>query len=226
MIDWHAIDTVLLDMDGTLLDLHFDNYFWLTHLPRRYAQHHNLCPDAASAQLQRIFHDKRGTLEWYCLDYWSEQLAVDIRALKEEIQHLICERPHALHFLQALQQAGKKRVLITNAHRKSLELKLSLTGIGAELDTMISSHDFGVPKESPAFWRELSKAIAFDPARSLFIDDSLSVLKAAEDFGIRHLVAIRQPDSQRETVDTAHYTAIDHFNEILPPATPSEVVNG
>ena len=34
---WRDIDTVLLDMDGTLLDLHYDNHFWLepvsyTHL--------------------------------------------------------------------------------------------------------------------------------------------------------------------------------------------------
>ena len=26
MINWQQIDTVFLDMDGTLLDLHFDNY--------------------------------------------------------------------------------------------------------------------------------------------------------------------------------------------------------
>ena len=34
--DWRAIDTVLLDMDGTLLDLRFDNYFWLELVPRKY----------------------------------------------------------------------------------------------------------------------------------------------------------------------------------------------
>ncbi|HBT55971.1 MAG TPA: haloacid dehalogenase, partial [Pseudomonas sp.] len=33
MLNWNAIDTVLLDMDGTLLDLHFDNHFWLEHMP-------------------------------------------------------------------------------------------------------------------------------------------------------------------------------------------------
>jgi putative hydrolase of the HAD superfamily len=218
MIDWRAIDTVLLDMDGTLLDLHFDNYFWITYLPRRYAEHHGLCPNQASADLHKIFHEKRGTLEWYCLDYWSRQLAVDIRALKEEIQHLIRERPHAISFLQQLKRAGKKRYLITNAHRKSLELKLSLTGIGAELDALISSHDFGYPKESPEFWQKLTETTGFDPSRTLFIDDSLSVLKAAERFGIAYLCAIRQPDSQAQLMDTAHFTAIHHFDEIFPCA--------
>ncbi|MFA5631840.1 MAG: GMP/IMP nucleotidase [Porticoccaceae bacterium] len=218
MINWRAIDTVLLDMDGTLLDLHFDNYFWITYLPRRYAEYHGLCPDKATADLHRIFHEKRGTLEWYCLDYWSRELAVDIRALKEEIQHLIGERPHAMTFLKALKAAGKQRCLITNAHPRSLSLKLSLTGIGSELDTIISSHELGHPKEAPAFWEALRSTIAFDPARSLFIDDSLSVLGAAQRYGIGHIFAIAQPDSQRAPVDTSPFPAIRHFDEVLPEA--------
>ncbi|MCP4043692.1 MAG: haloacid dehalogenase, partial [Gammaproteobacteria bacterium] len=35
VINWNSIHTVLLDMDGTLLDLHFDNQFWLEHVPLR-----------------------------------------------------------------------------------------------------------------------------------------------------------------------------------------------
>jgi GMP/IMP 5'-nucleotidase len=216
MVDWHAIDTVLLDMDGTLLDLHFDNYFWLTYLPRRYAQHHSLCPEQATARLHAIFDEKQGTLDWYCLDFWSRELAVDIRALKEEIQHLIAERPHAVHFLSQLGIAGKPRILITNAHRSTLELKLSLTGIGAHLDTIISSHDFGHPKESPLFWAALEQAVSIKPERTLFIDDSLPVLLAAQQYGIGHLLAIDQPDSKQASRNTAPFQGITHFDEILP----------
>ena len=36
-VDWESVDTVLLDMDGTILDLRFDNWFWLELIPRRYA---------------------------------------------------------------------------------------------------------------------------------------------------------------------------------------------
>ena len=218
MIDWRAIDTVLLDMDGTLLDLHFDNYFWLTHLPRRYAEHHGLDADEAMAALNHIFVTRRGTLDWYCLDFWSRQLALDITTLKREVQHLIRERPHAIHFLRWLHQAGKHRCLITNAHRGSLELKLSLTGIGSELDTIISSHDFGYPKESAEFWRHLQGRLAFAPERTLFIDDSIAVLQAAEDFGIGHLFAIRQPDSEAGPVNTGHFPAIDHFDTVIARA--------
>jgi 5'-nucleotidase len=217
MIDWSAIDTVLLDMDGTLLDLHFDNVFWLSHLPRRYAEHHGLCPDQTSRQLHQRFNAIRGTLDWYCLDYWSRELAVDIRQLKEEIQHLIAERPHAIHFLEQIKLAGKERILVTNAHPGSLDLKLSLTGIGQHLDRIISSHQYRAPKESEIFWQTLSRETGFNPARTLFIDDSETILAAAQQFGVRHLLCIHQPDSQLDNHYEGRFGAIHHFDEILPP---------
>lgn len=219
MIDWSAIDTVLLDMDGTLLDLHFDNFFWMTYLPRKYAEHHGLHADEASRKLHGLYQEKKGTLDWYCLDFWSEHLAVDIRALKEEVQHLIRERPHALRFLRALKDSGKRRILITNAHPKSLELKLSLTGIERELDEIISSHTFGHPKESSLFWRHLQSHTSFAPERTLFIDDSIPILRTAYAFGVRYLLAICQPDSALSPISTEGFAAIDHFDEILPPPT-------
>ncbi len=226
MIDWSAIDTVLLDMDGTLLDLHFDNVFWLHHLPRRYAEHHGLCPDDSSRELHRKFAEKRGTLEWYCLDYWGRELALDIRRLKEEIQHLIAERPHAIQFLECLQVAGKERVLITNAHPRSLELKLQLTGIGAHLDRIISSHQYRAPKESPLFWQALARETGFTPSRSLFIDDSEPVLEAARRFGVGQLLCIRQPDSRLEHHYDGPFQAIHHFDEILPDTGATRVHHG
>ncbi len=54
-VDWSQVDTVLLDMDGTLLDLHFDNRFWNEHLPRCYAQARGLDEAAARAELMPVF---------------------------------------------------------------------------------------------------------------------------------------------------------------------------
>ncbi|MDX2348936.1 MAG: GMP/IMP nucleotidase [Porticoccus sp.] len=215
-IDWNNIDTVLLDMDGTLLDLHFDNFFWLTHLPKRYAEHHNLCPNKATRELHGRFNDKRGTLDWYCLEYWSKELSVNIRQLKEEIDHLIQERPFVLEFLQQLGASGKQRVLVTNAHPLSLELKLSATGIGGLLDHIYSSHEFGQPKESQLFWQALAEQQHFDPSRTLFIDDSIDVLHSAQQFGIAHLLGINQPDSKQAPRTIDEFQTITHFDEILP----------
>lgn len=216
MIDWQKIDTVLLDMDGTLLDLHFDNFFWLQHLPARYAEHFGLCPTKAAEDLHQRIAARQGTLEWYCLDYWTGQLGIDIVQLKEEVCHLIRERPFVREFLDDLRDSGRQRVLVTNAHRASLDLKLRITGIDTRLDTITSSHDFGAPKESPHFWQRLQAELSLDPARSLFIDDSEPVLTAARQFGIGHVLGIALPDSQRDAKPLPGFDTIHHFDELLP----------
>lgn len=216
MIDWNAIDTVLLDMDGTLLDLHFDNYFWLTHLPRRYAETYGLEEAVAVARLEENIRAHEGTLKWYCLDFWSESLGLDIRRLKEEVQHKICVRPFAVEFLQALQAQNKRLVLITNAHPLSLGLKLEVTAIDQWLHRVISSHEYQQPKEAREFWQALQLQEPFDPQRTLFIDDTLRVLDSARAFGIRHLLCLHQPDSQREPRLITEYPAIRHFDEVMP----------
>ena len=216
MIDWNTIDTVLLDMDGTLLDLHFDNQFWQHFLPARYAEHHRIEPDQALDELYRRFDEKRNTIEWYCTDYWSEQLAMDIPALKRELQHLIAERPYATEFLSHLGANTTQRVLITNAHRHSLDIKLEITGIGEHFDAIISSHDYGAPKEHDTFWLRLQQEIIFEPARTLFIDDTESMLKTAQNHGIGHLLCIRQPDSSKAPRTDLTFPAIDCFGDLLP----------
>ncbi|MGH1374139.1 MAG: GMP/IMP nucleotidase [Cellvibrionaceae bacterium] len=216
MIDWHLIDTVLLDMDGTLLDLHYDNYFWLTHLPKRYAETHGVDEATATAKLQAHIKAHEGTLNWYCLEFWSDALDLDIRALKEEVKDKIAIRPFVVEFLQALQAQGKRLVLITNAHPQSLDLKMEITAIDQWLHMVISSHEFQQPKEAQAFWEELHQKEPFDPERTLFIDDTVRILDSAKTFGIRHLLCLHQPDSQRDHRAITEYPAIHHFDEIMP----------
>lgn len=215
MIDWRTIDTVLLDMDGTLLDLHFDSHFWLEHLPRRYVELHHLGEAERLALRERIIHGQ-GTLNWYSLDYWSRELSVDILALKREVQHLIGLRGDALEFLNWLRKAHPRVVLATNADRASLGLKLPLTGLDDYLDAIVSSADVGEPKEQQAFWHALQRIEPFDPERTLFIDDNPQVLESARQFGIRHLLGIRRPDSQREERELTGFTSLARFADILP----------
>ncbi|HEY7773968.1 MAG TPA: GMP/IMP nucleotidase, partial [Marinagarivorans sp.] len=197
-INWNAVDTVLLDMDGTLLDLHFDNYFWLEHLPQRYAEHHKLDYDQAREKLHRQIKAYQGTLQWYCLDHWSELVQMDIPALKQEISHKIRVRPHTEHFLRFLRQQKKKVILVTNAHRRGLDIKLSVTKIDQWLDIVVSSHDYQIPKEAPEFWLQLHAQERFNPARTLFVDDTPRIVARAKEFGIEHLICITPPDSKLE----------------------------
>ena len=210
-LPWNQIDTVLLDMDGTLLDLHFDNQFWLHHLPQRYADKHAIGLDAALDELLPLFQRHAAQLSWYCLDFWSRELDLPVRALKEEIAHLIALRPDADHFLAALRATGKRVALITNAHRDSLSLKMERIELAPFFDRLISSHDYGFAKEDQQFWFALQQDFGFDPARSLFIDDSLPILRSARQYGIAHLLGVRQPDSRGEFKDTEEFAAVDCY---------------
>lgn len=216
MVNWNDIHTVLLDMDGTLLDLHFDNFFWLDYLPKRYSDIHQQEQEIVQAQLRERFERERGTLNWYCLDYWSEQLQLDIPALKREIQHLISIRPHVLDFLQQLKQSKRHTILVTNAHRQSLEIKMSNTGIAGLFDEIVVSHDFRAPKEQHAFWHQLHITHPFEPQHTLLIDDTISILRSAKQYGIRYLLTLLQPDSKQAKRTDTEFPGILHFDEIMP----------
>ena len=219
MINWNVIDTVLLDMDGTLLDLHFDNHFWMEHLPRVYAEKQQITLEASFTQLSDRFHSGRGTLEWYCLDHWSEQLGMDIPAMKRELQHMIRLRPFALEFLKKLHRSHRDVVMVTNAHRKTLEIKMDNVDITGWFDRVVVSHDLQAPKEEQAFWHKLQALHPFDPSRTLLIDDTESVLESARRYGIEHLLTLLQPDSQRQKRIDSRFPGIHHFDEIMPGAS-------
>lgn len=216
MIDWQNIDSVFLDMDGTLLDLNFDNHFWQEFVPARYAERNGLDLEEAKTVLAPRFRAMEGRLEWYCLDYWSGQLDLDIAAMKLEIAGLIQILPHVVEFLDAVRGAGKRLALVTNAHRGSLGLKMEKTRLNGFFDAIVSSHDLGHPKESPEFWRRLGGVEPFDAGRVLLADDSLPVLRSARAFGIKHLVAIRKHDSTRPARVIEEFFAVEDFREIMP----------
>lgn len=195
--DWSRIDTVCLDMDGTVLDLDFDNHFWLEVLPRHYALRHGLNLEETHARLRPRFVAKQGTLEWYCLDHWSEELDMDLAALKHELRERIRYLPGAREFLARVRTPGRRMLLTTNAHPISLAIKAAQTGLDAHFDELVSSHEFGVPKESTEFWPRLAAVHAVDPARTLFVDDSPAVTAAARAAGVAQVWRVLQPDSTR-----------------------------
>lgn len=216
MFDWQNIDTVLLDMDGTLLDLHFDNHFWLEYVPQRYALARGMSEAVAKQELLARYGDIQGTLEWYCVDHWTRQLGLDIALLKQEVKHLIAVHPHVTDFLDLLGRAGKRRVLVTNAHQKSLGLKMRRTRLADRLDQIVCAHDLGLPKEDPGFWPRLRECAAFERARTLFVDDSLAVLRSAQAYGIAHLLTILLPDSQQAERRVDEFVAVRDFEDLLP----------
>jgi len=213
--DWSQVDTLLLDMDGTLLDLHFDNHFWMDFLPTIYAEHYQMDLRDTRQHLQQLMKDAEGTMDWYCVDYWTNKLGLDIVSLKKEVDHLIALRPAVSDFLQNLHASKIKVHLITNAHHDVLELKLEKTKISHYFDELISSHAYGFIKEQQEFWHLLSANIEFDARRTLFIDDSEAVLDSAVEYGIGHVLSVAKPDSQQQRTKQSKYPMLRDFSDIM-----------
>jgi putative hydrolase of the HAD superfamily len=215
MVNWTEIDTVLLDMDGTLLDLNFDNYFWMDYLPRRYSELRGGALPAVRAELQALSDSLHGHLNWYCLEHWSTVLDLDILSLKREVAHMIRFRADSEAFLRFLRDEGKRAVLVTNAHPSALALKAEASGLAQHLDASYSSHTFGLAKENPGFWERLRVAGDFDYERCLFIDDSLNVLRRARDEGRLDVLQVLQPDSSQPPRQADEFRGFNHFIELM-----------
>lgn len=222
---WKDIHTVLLDMDGTLLDLHFDNHFWLEHLPQKLAEKHAISLQVAKDMMAVEYKEVMGTLSWYCLDFWAEKLDIDIVEAKREIDHLISMREDSLPFIDALKASGREVILVTNAHPDSLTLKVEHTQLDQHIDQLISTHEFAVTKESQVLWQKLQAKLGFDPQHTLFVDDSLGILKAAQDFGIKHLLAVSNPDSQQPAREISEFPAIQDYRYLLDDIAENAIVN-
>jgi 5'-nucleotidase len=213
--DWSCIDTVLLDLDGTLLDLAFDNHFWLELVPQAYAACHGVDPAQARALLGASFRAREGTLEWYCVDHWSRELGLDILALKRANAAGIRWLPGARHCLERLRERGKRLVLLTNCHPRVIELKDEHTGVGALMDAVLSSHRFGMPKESARFWELVREVEPFDAQRSVFVDDNPAVLRTARTAGVRWIFGVRCPDSRAAPRTHSGVATIDSVAELI-----------
>ena len=215
-IDWTTINTILLDMDGTLLDLNFDLHFWMEYLPLVYANKHNLTYQQSKDKIYPMLEAEQGKLHWYCLDYWQNIFQLDIAKLKEDVSHLIQIHPFVLDFLAQAKKHKKHIYLVTNAHRKTIQLKMQVTNLESYFDDIISSHDYNAPKEDQSFWQQLEQAIGFDKKTSIFFDDSISVLNSAQKFGIGTVVAISKPSSKVKTKLVDGFINIETFKQAIP----------
>lgn len=216
-VRWDDVEWVILDMDGTILDLAYDNYFWRELIPQRYAAANHLSLDEAMKVLWPKFQQVQHTLPWYCTEYWSDITGLDVAGLKHEIRDRIQVIEGAERFLQQVRDSGRRLWLATNAHRRSWSLKMEHTGLGRYFDEIVCSHDYGAPKEQQEFWQRFREHKPFVEQRALFVDDSLPVLQSARQFGIGQVVGIRHPDSTtgpREDFDWNPVT--DRLGQLLP----------
>lgn len=209
-------ETLMLDMDGTILDLAFDNYIWKDLVPRRYAAANGLSFDSARERLFEKYAAVQGDLEWYCLDHWNERLGIDVVKIHHDVTHRIGYLPGALEFLRAVHRSDVRVLLVTNSHPDTLELKDAVTGLADYFDGLHSSHTYGHAKESRSFWEALQDDVGFDPETTLFVDDSQPVLASAEEYGVSMLVTVTRPDTSEPVKRGSKFRGVEGVGDMLP----------
>jgi putative hydrolase of the HAD superfamily len=209
-------DTLMLDMDGTILDLAFDNYVWTNLVPRRYAAANKLTFEEARQRLFDKYRSVQGDLQWYCLDHWNDKLGIDVVKIHHDVTHKIGYLPGALEFLRRMHESDTRVLLVTNSHPDTLDLKDAVTGLADYFDGIYSSHTYGHPKESQAFWNALQEDVDFDVGTTLFVDDSQPVLRSARDYGVNMLVTVTRPDTSAPAKGGSEFRGVEGVRDMLP----------
>jgi 5'-nucleotidase len=214
-LDWSHIDHVLLDMDGTLLDRHFDNFFFEEELPRRYAAIHGLAFQDARDRLMAMYRSVERELAWTDLGYWSKRLKIDVVAMTKEFDHMIGFLPGAEEFLRNLRQVGKRVTIVTNAHETGVAIKVAKTGVDRYVDRIVNAFEVGYLKMRPEYWPNCQRLIGFEPKRSLYVDDDEGCLTTAKQFGIAYLVHSAKSSSQLPSHPSSRFASMEHFSALM-----------
>jgi len=214
-MDWNGIETILLDLDGTLLDRAFDDHFYFEVLPGRYAEANHLCLDDARERLIGLYRAVEGELDWTDLDYWTRTLNLDVTEIKSSVRHGIRPHPDTLEFLAFLRDRKVPAHLVTNAHPKSLAIKLAQTGLAPYLDRIVTAFDVGCLKLRPDYWAKSQLILGFDPLQTLYIDDDEAALASADTHGIKHLYLRSNPSSALPSQPSRIYRSIESFHALM-----------
>jgi len=188
-MDLKGLENILLDMDGVLLDTSYDNFFWQKHIPMKYAELKSINSDQAIRITHSLFNYKKGNKDWYDLDYWSNMLGLDVEQekLSADMINRIKLKKGAVDFLERYHK-DKNLFLVTNAHRKTLNIKMKRFPLLKYFKMVICSHELKYVKEEIPFWFILRNKLNINYDKSLLIEDTMDNIKSAYHCGLKSII--------------------------------------
>ncbi len=189
------IECLLVDMDGVILDNTYDNNFWQNQIPNVLSKKRNISFNDAKRLAIQIFNFKKNTKDWYDLDYWSNMLDIDIEAEKRSDESLskIKLYDHVTETLTKLKKSIKL-ILITNAHRKTLNIKLGKYDISPYFDEMICAHELHYVKEDIQLWYMLKSKFKLNFEKTILVEDTINNINVALSAGVSSAVYVGDED--------------------------------
>lgn len=207
----------MFDMDGTLLDLAYDDLIWNHKLPERHAAMNACTLEQSHATLHDFYENHKHTLSWYSSSFWTSKVGVNTLALQYDYKKNIQPRSGCFELLEILKQRGYKCWIVTNADCAGLKLKLENINLRPYFEVIVSSEEIGHAKEFIEFWQILQNMHPFNPKNVVLIDDTAKVLNGAALFGIESLITISQPSSNKVAKNALEleYPAINDLTELV-----------
>ena len=182
----------LIDLDGVILDTSYDNYFWQEYIPKVYAKKNNISEKDGINYTHTLFRYKKKTKDWYDVDYWSNILDINIiqEKSRKENMSLIKIKEGAESALSKLKEDGKELFLVTNAHRKTLDVKLSKYDLSKYFNDLVCSHELGYVKEDIQLWYLLRNKLDIDYNKTVLVEDTFDNIQSAFHAGLNNLIYI------------------------------------
>jgi putative hydrolase of the HAD superfamily len=207
------IDCMLVDMDGVILDNTYDNNFWQNQIPGVISKNKNISFEDAKRLAVQIFNYKKNTKEWYDVDYWSNMLNVDIEA--EKRSSISFDRIQLYEGVTETLNKLKdnfRLILITNAHRKTLNIKLEKYDLNPYFENMICAHELHYVKENIQLWYMLKSRFKLDYTKTLLIEDTINNIKVGLSAGISQAVYLGDEIYE----DSKKILKLSSINDIFP----------
>lgn len=191
--------TVLLDLDGTLIDslrLILDSYH---HTLAR----HGLPPRTDEEWLKGVgtpltvqlaeWRDEIGTIEAMIATYRDYNL--------KHHDRMVTVYPGVLEAVREIKSAGLQTGLVTSKNRQGALRGLKLVGLEALMDVLVCADEVTNPKPHP---EPVEKAVALlgaDPASTVYVGDSVHDMHSGRAAGVRTAAALWGPFGRAQLED-------------------------
>ncbi len=186
-----AIQTVLFDLDGTLIDsirLILDSYHHTLAT-------HGIPPRTDEDWLRGVgtplnvqfaeWRDDRGTLEAMVATYREYNLAHHDR--------MVTVYPGVVAAVGSIRAAGRRTGLVTSKNRQGAMRGLTLVRLEAKMDVLVCADEVTNPKPHP---EPVEKAVALlgaDPGTTVYVGDSIHDMVSGRAAGVRTAAALWGP---------------------------------
>jgi len=166
---------ISFDLDGTLVDKNFDDALWFQEIPKLYSEKHGVSFQEAWNHCTSCY-DGLGDqdLRWYDIDYWLEkfEIGADSSRLIDDLSHTIKLFDDSVPVLEFLKNKGFKLVVISNANRKFLDVKMRAEGMNYFFSRVFSvTSDFQQVKKTKDVYLEICKQLGVKPEDLVHVGD-------------------------------------------------------